>query len=120
MSEVRISLSNGRTLEWSGSSEQGRCIINAIESVASKGGATFDAFTHSCIKHAMQDAALAGEVPEPLLLGIVALVLQSNTENQEHPGRIIDYLDNTDFKINFVDKGKSFVMDVNATSRFDS
>jgi hypothetical protein len=119
MSEVRISLSNGRTLEWSGSREQGRCIINAIESVASKGGVTFDAFTHSCIKHT-QRAALSSEVPEPLLLGILALVLQSETENQEHPGRIIDYLDNTDFKIEFSDNGKSFAMDVNATSRFDS
>jgi hypothetical protein len=118
MSEIRISLQNGRMFDWTGTREQGLFIINAMESAAKKGGVTFDALTHSCIKHALGKTTLTSEEQEHFSAGILAFVLQSETGNQEHPGRFVDYLDNTDFKIDIDADGKHFGIVANATSRF--
>jgi hypothetical protein len=83
------------------------------------GGVTFNVLTHSCIKHALGRAAL-DEEQGYLLPAILAFVLQSETSDQEHPGRFVDYLDNTDFKFEIVGDGEHFDIVADATTRLHS
>jgi hypothetical protein len=116
MSEVRINLSSGRAFVWTGTREQGVCVIKAMESVAEKGGITFEVFTHNCLRYVLK----GGDWRDGLMPGLLALVLQSETRNPEHPGRIVEYLDNTDFTVAIAGDNERFEISANATSRLHS
>jgi hypothetical protein len=116
MTEVRINLSNGRTLEWEGDRAAGLLVINAIESAAVNNGETFDTLTKSCIEHALHNTDEGeGEISG---LGILAFVLQMNLDH----GRLVDLLDaaTTEFKFDIVGGEESFNVHAYVRGRFHS
>jgi hypothetical protein len=95
MSEVHINLPNGWTIEWVGERGLALRIIDLVKSAA---GSAFDALAHDCLKTAtLRESEPEGEED----LAILAFVLERCTGDQEeYPGRFVEYLDSTDFEFN--------------------
>jgi hypothetical protein len=118
MSEVRISLSNGRTFEWVGDRGQGLCVINAMESAAKKGGVTFDVLTHPASNTSWGEPRSTRNRPTSFRPSSRSSCRAKQAT--EDPGRFVDYLDNTDFKFEIVGDGEHFDIVADATTRLHS
>jgi hypothetical protein len=115
MSEVRISLSNGRRLHWSGDREGGLCVIDEMESEAKATGITFDKLAGACL-----EAVFDGGEQEYVSMATVILAYVLQRETEEHAGRFVDFLDDTDYEFKIVAYGQFFHFTVIATSRLQS
>jgi uncharacterized protein YtpQ (UPF0354 family) len=107
-SEIRIALNGKSLVSWFGDGTDAAGLLKEHPKVAAHARMSEMQFAHNCL-HLAYHHGIVGNDAQQLMqkMGIVWLILRSETGNVEYPGLIKDHLNGTDFSVDieFHDEG---------------
>jgi hypothetical protein len=122
MGQIKITVEGMPFFSWDGDEASVASILSDFPRAAEHAGLTPRKFAESCLWHVRSGKTLARtpEGEEMQMMGVIWLVLTSDTRNSQHPGKIADYVPTTDFAVDFNFDGNAVGWKVEATSRLHS
>jgi hypothetical protein len=103
-SEIRVTFNDKPLFVWHGGTVAVTNILQEFAGTAANAGMPTEALAQVCLLR--PDLVGHREIDrETQMMGITWLVLTAPTNNPEHPGRVADYINTTDFEVSItVDK----------------
>jgi hypothetical protein len=122
MGTIAVSVDGDPIFNWQGDEAAITQLMEAFPSAAERVGLTPNKFAQACVSHLSSDILhKQGAVGQKMqMMGVVWLILDQNTNNAEHPGKIRDYAAITDFEVDLRPHDGGVTFQVNAMSKFDS
>jgi hypothetical protein len=123
MSTIDIAVDGNSFFTWEGDEVSAKRILKEFPRAAKHVGLSPEAFADNTVV-ALRKGSLLSENPagrEMQMMGVIWRILTAKTGNAEHPGKVRDYVGNTDFDVNIEIKSQTaYTLHVNAQSRLNS
>jgi hypothetical protein len=115
MGKIKVEIDGNPIFNWDGDADAVVKILKAVPEGARGVGKTAEVFAQSCLFHLGKI-----DITEMQMMGVIWLILTRDTGNPEHPGKVGDYVPNTDFVVD-IERGKTKVkFNIQAASKFDA
>jgi hypothetical protein len=123
MATIKVAVNGKPAFTWDGDEDSIKNILEKFPVAARGVGVTPRKLADSCIWH-FRTGSLLSEEPagqEMQMMGVLWKILEAETGNAEHPGKIADYAGSVDFVVDLSpgDPGR-FTANITATSWFDA
>jgi hypothetical protein len=121
MSTIKVAVDGKPAFVWEGDEAATKHILEEFPVAARGVGMTPRELADNCMGH-FRTGSLVSEDrvgQEMQMMGIIWHVLEAETGNAEHPGKIADYVGSVDFVVDLSPRDQGFTADITATSRFD-
>jgi hypothetical protein len=118
MGKIKVELDGNPIFDWDGDADAVAKILKDVPERARAVGQTPEVFAQSCVAY-LQNLGKATKVGQQMQMAVVIwLILTRDTGNPEHPGKVGDYVPNTDFVVD-IERGKTKLeFNIQATSKF--
>jgi hypothetical protein len=121
MGTMSIAVDGEPSFEWDGDDEEIKNILETFPQAAKDVGLTPRKFADACLLHLK--GGLSSPSPpgqEMQMMGVIWRILETESPNAEHPGKIAVYAATTDLDIDLQSSDDGFNVEMHARSRFDS
>jgi hypothetical protein len=108
MGKISIHVDNKPVFSWEGDEAAVTEVLETIPVMADRCGMSPGELADHCMHQLLTDRKLEADsedAQELHMLGIVWSILQLDSENADHPGKIADYAGAVDFAINLIPRG---------------
>ena len=122
MGTIAIAVDGKQVFNWQGDEVEAKQILKDFRRAARHAGLTPEEFSDNCVKH-LRDGRLLSEGrvgQEMQMMGVVWRILETETNDPEHPGKFADYIGNRNFDVDLEMHGGGFTATIAATSKLDS
>jgi hypothetical protein len=121
MGQIVVTLDGRKIFDWEGGKAEAASITRRVDELTRRFGYTSRQYADSAVQHFMQGGGrLIGaddDQRQAHIMAILWTVLTAASTHAEEPGRIADYIDGTDFVVDFHDLDEAngkFSMDLEA------
>jgi hypothetical protein len=121
-STIQISLDTNPIFTWEGGEDSAKEILEAIPAIAASANVSPLQFSDMCLALMLKESALMSNPVEQLgqMRGIIWRILQSETGNDQHPGKISDYVGAVNFVADITPIDQGCTIRIEATSDYDA
>jgi hypothetical protein len=122
MSTIAIAVNGEPLFNWEGDEAAAQHILEAFPQGARASGQVPRQLADACVAYLSQGSLLAaGPVGQEFqMMGVIWHILNADTCNPEHPGKIVNYVGSVDFAVDLEIGEKKFTAYIEATSKFDA
>jgi hypothetical protein len=123
VSTIKIAADGKPLFAWDGDKVAVEHILEKFPVGARHVGMTAQQFSDECIMYYFRAGSLISEDRvgrEMQMMAVIWRILELETNNAEHPGKIADYVGSVDFDIDLLSLDQGFRIEVAATNRFHS
>jgi hypothetical protein len=121
MGTIKVAVDGRPAFDWEGDEDSIEHILEAFPVGARGVGMTPEQLADNCIAH-FRTGSPVSEDPvgqEMQMMGVLWRILEADTGNAEHPGKIADYAGSVDFTVDLSPHDQLFTAEIIAVSRFD-
>ena len=114
MGTIKIAVGGKPMFSWDGDESAVNTILNAFPKGARSVGMSPQELANNCIAHLSSGSLLARDRvgQEMQMMGVIWRILESKTNNAEHPGKIGEYASAIDFEVDFELTDRGFTAQV--------
>ena len=116
MGTITVAIDGESIFTWDGDEAAVKHVLEDFPHGASSVGMTPRALADNCVAH-LSKGLRAGEMQ---MIGVIWHILEAETHNAEHPGKIADYAGAVDFLVDLRTTDQGFTAHVTAQSKFDA
>jgi hypothetical protein len=122
MGKIEIAVDGKPIFNWEGNTAEVERILEMFPRAARNVGLSATEFAANCVMPLSKGKLLSSEPvgQEMQMMGVIWFILEQDTGNAEHPGKVGAYVSNTDFAVDFHIDGKRIECEAMATSKFDA
>ena len=123
MGTIKVTVNGKPAFSWEGDESAIRNILEQFPVGARGVGMTPRALADNCVGHFLRKGKpLAKDQvgQEMQMMGVLWHILQAESSNAEHPGKIANYAGIVDFAVDLLPSPKGFSANITASGRFDS
>ena len=123
MGTITVAIDGESIFTWDGDEAAVKHVLEDFPHDAASAGMTPRALADNCVAHLSrrvgdEEQGQAGQ--EMQMMGVIWHILEAETHNAEHPGRIADYAGAVDFLVDLRITDQGFTAHVTAQSKFDA
>jgi hypothetical protein len=123
VNKIAVSVNAKPVFDWEGGEDERDKILQGFPDAARHVGLTPPVFSDKCLAYLVEQEALlpVDDAGQLQMIGVIWRILITASNDAEHPGRLGDYVGNTDFSVDvWRDASGAFKLHADAFSAFSS
>jgi hypothetical protein len=125
MGMITVAIDGESIFTWDGDEAAVQHVLEDFPHGAASVGMTPRALADNCVAHLSKGLRVGdeeqGQVGQEMqMVGVIWRILEAETHNAEHPGKIADYAGAVDFLVDLRITDQGFTAQVTAHSKFDA